>query len=434
MKYAAPPYMNDVLPFPVKEAWLHTARWRAVEGVFREVCRRFDYREIRTPTLEQTELFTRSIGEETDIVSKEMFTFEDRGGRSLTMKPEGTAPAVRACIEHGLFAEHSLLKLYYIGQNFRYERGQRGRYRQHQQLGVEAFGSNDPAIDAEVILLAMEFYRELGIREQELRINSVGTPASRAAYLEALRATVRPFLSEMSAEGQHRFEANPLRMLDTKDARDLRILNEAPRLVDYLDEESRAHFEMLQEYLTVAGVSFVVDPRLVRGFDYYTKTAFEIVSNALGAQNALGGGGRYDLLVEECGGPPTPGIGFGLGMERCLIALEQLGIALPVEDERPLAFIITAGEDPRVRKTAVMVLAWLREAGLTADMDYTGRKFKAQMKRADDLGARYTLILGENEVVSGVIGLRDQISKEQCNVELTGITQKLLELSDARPE
>ena len=426
MKYAAPPYMNDVLPFPSgKDVWLHTARWRYVEGVFRDVCRRYGYREIRTPLLEQTELFTRSIGEATDIVSKEMFTFTDRGDRSMTLRPEGTAPAVRACIEHGLFAENPLLKLYYIGQNFRYERGQRGRYRQHQQLGVEAFGSDDPAIDAEVILLAMEFYRTLGIQEQELHINSVGTPVSRAVYREALRDYVRPFLAEMSAEGQFRFEANPLRMLDTKHEKDLRLLAEAPRLLDYLDEESRIHFETLQSYLRAVGVPFVVDTRLVRGFDYYTKTAFEIVSNQLGAQNALGGGGRYDLLVEECGGPPTPGIGFGLGMERCLIVLEQLGIELPVEDEQPLVFLITLGEDVTLRTAAVKLLAGLRAAGIPADMDYTSRKFKHQMKRADDLGAHYTLILGESELERNVVGLRDQRTKEQRDVPLVEVPAEL---------
>lgn len=431
MRYAAPPYMYDVLPTPpAKDAWLQTARWRYVEGVFREVCRRFGYREIRTPILEQTELFTRSIGEATDIVSKEMFTFTDRGERSLTLKPEGTAPVVRACIEHKLFAENPLLKLYYIGQNFRYERGQRGRYRQHQQLGIEAFGSADPAVDAEVILLAMTFYRTLGITGQELRINSVGTPESRAAYKEALRDYVRPFLAEMSAEGQARFAANPLRMLDTKDTNDLRLLAEAPRLLDYLDPESRDHFEKLQSYLRAAGVPFVIDHRLVRGFDYYTKTAFEIVGTELGAQNALGGGGRYDGLVEECGGPPTPGIGFGLGMERCLITLDALGIEPPIPDERPFAFLITLGDESLVRPAAVRLLAEIRAAGIAADMDYKNRKFGPQVKRADDLGARYTLILGDGELARGVAALRNQSTKEQRDVPLADVVSELRALAN----
>lgn len=430
MKYAAPPYMNDVLPYPpAKDSWLHTARWRYVENVFRDTCRRYGYREIRTPILEQTDLFKRSIGEETDIVSKEMFTFTDRGDRSLTLKPEGTAPTVRACLEHKLFAEHPVLKLYYAGQNFRYERGQKGRYRQHQQLGVEVFGASDPAIDAEVILLAMEFYRELGVVDQELRINSVGTAASRPAYREALRDYVRPFLAEMSVEGQGRFEANPLRMLDTKDENDLRLLADAPRLVDFLDEESRTHFETLQAYLTAAGVPYLIDHRLVRGFDYYSKTCFEIVGTRLGSQNALGGGGRYDGLVEECGGPSTPGIGFGLGMERCLIVLDALGITLPVEDERPLAFLVTLGEEAKVRPAAVKLLAQLRAAGIAADMDYRSRKFGQQAKRADELGARYLLVLGDGELERGVAGLRDQATKEQTDVPLAEILSRLQQLA-----
>ncbi len=429
-KYTAPPYMNDVLPFPSKkEAWLHTARWRYVESAFRAVCRRYGYREIRTPILEQTELFTRSIGEATDIVSKEMFTFTDRGGRSMTLKPEGTAPAVRACLEHNLFNEHPVLKLYYQGQNFRYERGQKGRYRQHQQLGVEVFGSTDAAIDAEVIQLAMEFYRTIGITEQELHINSVGTPESRKAYLEALRDFTRPNLEQFSQEGQMRFEVNPLRMLDTKDSGDLKLLEGAPNLVDFLDDDSREHFELLQAYLTSAGVPYVIDHRLVRGFDYYTRTAFEIVGKNLGAQSALGGGGRYDGLVAECGGTSTPGIGFGLGMERCMLVLDTLGIELPADDERPLAFVVTLGDEKTVRPVAVKLLSELRAAGIAVDMDYRYKKFGQQARTADELGARYLLVLGEGEIAEGVVGLRDQATKEQRNVPLAEVTQELLALA-----
>ena len=432
MKYAAPPSMYDVLPYPpVKEAWLHTAKWRYVEGVFREVCRRFGYREIRTPILEQTELFTRTIGDATDIVSKEMFTFTDRGDRSLTMKPEGTAPAVRACIERNLFAEHPTLKLYYIGQNFRYERGQKGRYRQHQQLGVEAFGAADAAMDAEIILLAMAFYRELGVSEMELHINSVGTAETRPAFREALKEYARPFLAELSAEGQARFEKNPLRMLDTKDQNDLRLLENAPHLVDFLDADSRTHFENLQIYLTETGIPFVVNHRLVRGFDYYTKTAFEIVGKNLGAQSTLVGGGRYDALVEECGGPSIPGIGFGMGMERCLITLDALGLKLPVADERPFVFLITLGDDATVRPTAVRVLNEIRAAGIAADISYRSRKFPQQIKQADELGARYALILGEDEIAKGAAKLRSQTTKEQREIPFDELVAELQTLRDA---
>jgi histidyl-tRNA synthetase len=318
-----------------------------------------------------------------------------------------------------------VLKLYYVGQNFRYERGQKGRYRQHQQLGIEVFGSEDAAVDAEVIQLAMEFYRNVGITDQELRINSVGTPASRAIFLDSLRAFALPNLSEFSAEGQHRFEANALRMLDTKDPKDLELLEGCPRLLDYLDNESRIHFDKLQHYLTEAGIDFIVDHRLVRGFDYYTRTAFEIVGKNLGAQSALGGGGRYDGLVAECGGPQTPGIGFGLGMERCMLVLNTLGVDLPVDDERPLAFVVTLGDDEKVRPAAVRLLAQLRAAGIAADMDYRYRKFGQQARTADDLGARYLLILGDGELERGVVGLRDQATKEQRDVAVGEIVEAI---------
>lgn len=427
MKYKSADDTYDVLPVPtVKEPWLHTVRWRYVEGVFRAVCLRYGYREIRTPILESTELFKRTAGEATDIVSKEMFTFTREGSsKSLTMKPEGTAPVARAVIEAGLLVENPLLKMYYIGQNFRYERGQKGRYRQHQQLGVEAFGSEDPAIDAEVITLAMEFYRTLGVTGMELRINSVGTPESRLAYKEALRDYVRPFLSEMSEEGQRRFEVNPLRMLDTKSPKDLELLADAPHLTDYLDSDSRDHFEKLKSYLTVLDVPYVIDPKLVRGFDYYTKTAFEIKGKNLGAQDALGGGGRYDGLIAECGGPKTPGIGFGLGMERCLITLDALGIQLPVEDESPVAFIITLGDETITRPAAVKLLGQLRRAGIAADLDYLGGNFKRQIKRADEAHARFAILVGEAEVPRGVVQIRNQQTKEQREVAVEDVAREL---------
>jgi histidyl-tRNA synthetase len=271
----------------------------------------------------------------------------------------------------------------------------------------------------------MTFFREAGITDQELHINSVGTPASRPAFREALRDYVRPFLSQMSLEGQARFEANPLRMLDTKDENDLRLLADAPHLVDFLDDESRDHFDRLQSYLTAAGIPFVVDHRLVRGFDYYTKTAFEIIGKNLGAQSTLCGGGRYDGLVEECGGQALPGIGFGMGMERCLITLEALGIELPVADPSPDAFIVTLGDEKIVRPLAVKLLADLRQAGLAADMDYKSRKFGPQIKRADDLGARFALILGEDEAAKGILQLRDQATKQQREIPITDAVAEL---------
>src|SRR5688572_17985820 len=366
MKYPAPPYMHDVLPVePPKDGWLHAARWQAVERIFRETCRQFGYKEIRTPVMEATELFSRSIGEGTDIVSKEMFTFEDRGGRSMTLRPEGTAPVIRACLENNLLQDGAVAKLYYIMQMYRYERGQKGRYREHQQTGIEAFGSLDPALDAEVLALAMEFYRRLGISNAELRINSVGCRECRPAYVALLKQYVQPHLDQMSGENQRRFRENPLRMLDTKDAKDKKLLEGAPRIDETYCAECSAHFAALQQYLGELGILYTVDPSLVRGFDYYTKTAFEIIHPDLGSQNSIGGGGRYDGLVEECGGPPTPGIGFGIGTERCLIVLEELGIELKVEDEAPVAFIAALGE--AAKPVAVRLLFDLRRRGIAAD-------------------------------------------------------------------
>jgi histidyl-tRNA synthetase len=423
-KYSAPPYMHDVLPYePPKDGWLHAARWRAVEKTFRELCRQYGYREIRTPVMEQTELFTRSIGEGTDIVSKEMFTFTDRGGRSMTLRPEGTAPVIRSFVEHKMHGEATVSKLYYIATIYRYERGQRGRYREHQQTGVEALGSQDPAIDAEVITIAMEFYRRLGIQRLEMKVNSVGCPVCRPLYRQALVEYARPRLEQMSDDNRMRFEVNPLRMLDSKDERDQRAMADAPRLLDHLCEDCRAHFETLQTYLKLLEVPFVIDTSLVRGFDYYTKTAFEVVSPDLGAQNAIGGGGRYDGLVEECGGPPTPGIGFGIGTERCLLVLDELGIELPIEDEQPLVFVAAFGE--AARPEAVRLLHELRGRGLSADMDYAGRSPKAQFRTADRLGARFVAILGDDEIAQGAVTLKNMSRGDQLSVRRSEILTHL---------
>ncbi len=427
MRYLAPPYMYDVLPYPsVRDAWLHTPKWRFLEKCFRNICRRYGYLEMRTPILEQTDLFTRNIGEATDIVRKEMFSLTTAGGKSLSLKPEGTAPAVRACIEHGLLTEHTPLKLYYIGQNFRYERGQKGRYRQHQQLGVEVFGASHPALDAEVISLAMEFFKQIGISEQRLHVNSVGSPESRGDYLQALRDYIRPFLDRMTEEGRVRFEVNPLRMLDTKNQEELLLLANAPKLTDYMDSSSRASFEQLRHYLETLGIEYIVDSLLVRGFDYYSGTVFEIKGKNLGAQDTLAGGGRYDGLVEACGGPPTPGIGFGLGIERCLLSLESLGLDIPVEDERPQVFLVLPGEESVLRPTAVGLLNLLRSAGLRADMDYTGRSFKSQLKQADSLGSRCKLILGEDELARGVVSIKGLEERKQIEIPMNRIVEELM--------
>jgi histidyl-tRNA synthetase len=397
--------MHDVLPYPTtKEAWLHAARWQAVERIFRETCRDYGYHEIRTPVMESTELFTRAVGEGTDIVGKEMFTFTDRGERSMTLRPEGTAPVIRAYLENKIYADNPVAKMYYIATIYRYERGKKGRYREHQQTGVELLGASDPAADVEVLTLAMEFYRRVGIVDTELRLNSVGCPVCRPAYRDALLAYARPLLAEMSDDNRMRFEVNPLRMLDSKEEADRRLMADAPKLRDYLCEECRTHFAAVREYLNALDVRYTLDDNLVRGFDYYTKTAFEVVSPQLGATTAIGGGGRYDGLVEEVGGSPTPGIGFGIGTERCLLVLEQLGKPLPLSDDRLTAFLVVLGET--ARPLAVRLLHDLRRAGIAADRDYAGRSMKAQMRKADASGARFALLLGDDEVTAGVVSLK----------------------------
>jgi histidyl-tRNA synthetase len=416
--------MHDVLPTaPAKEGWLHAARWRAVENIFRETCRQYGYREIRTPVMESTELFIRSVGEGTDIVGKEMFTFTDRGERSMTLRPEGTAPALRAYLEHNLGGEYPLCKLYYIATIYRYERGQRGRYREHQQTGVEVLGSQSPAVDAEVISLAVEFYRRLGITETELRLNSVGCPVCRPGFRDALLAFAEPRLPEMSEDNRRRFRENPLRMLDSKDDRDRKALAGCPKLSDHLCEECRIHFSALCSHLHALAIPYTLDSNLVRGFDYYTKTAFEIVSPELGAQNVIGGGGRYDGLVQELGGPPTPGIGFGIGTERCLLVLDQLGIQLPLEDERPDVYIVTFGDAAHAE--SVKLTAQLRRAGLSAEMDYLGRSAKAQLRAADRAGAHFALMLGDDELAAGTIGVKDLRNGGQTTVARAELTDFL---------
>jgi len=406
MKYTAPPYMHDVLPVePPSEPWLHSARWRALERTFREGCRNYGYREIRTPVMECTELFTRTIGDGTDIVSKEMFTFTDRGNRSMTLRPEGTAPVIRALLEHGLIAEGSVMKVYYIATIYRYEHGQRGRYREHQQTGVEVIGAADPSVDAEVISLAIEFYRRLGIADAELRLNSVGCPECRPEYTRALLAYAEPRLDQMSEDNRRRFAVNPLRMLDSKDPHDREALAAAPSLLDTLCPDCRKHFSTLQAHLNALGIQFALDKRLVRGLDYYTRTAFELVSPQLGAQNVIGGGGRYDGLVEECGGSPTPGIGFGIGTERCLLVLDQLGTGPSVDEERPDVFVAVLGDAARER--SVPLVALLRQHGISVETDYLGRSLKAQMRTASRLGARWVVMIGDSELERGCASVKD---------------------------
>ena len=421
LKYQRPRGTHDFVPDAPK--WADdSGRRQYLEDRFRALCRLYGYGEVRTPIFENTQLITRSVGEETDIVSKEMYTFDTKGGDSLTLRPESTAPVLRAYLENSLHTRGGVVKLYYCAQHFRYERPQEGRYRQHEQLGVEALGADDPALDAEVIQLALAFFRSVGIQNLTLKLNSVGSVESRAAYLVALKAYVEPYLAEFSAEGQGRYEINPLRLLDTKNPRELEILATAPHLSAYLTEDERAHHAAVMGYLTDAGVAYENDPFLVRGFDYYTKTAFEIQSPDLGAQNALGGGGRYNQLVETIGGPPTPGIGFGLGVERALIALQALNVEMPPLPS-PTAYVVTLGD--AAKPVGIKLLSDLRRAGIAAETEYGARSLKAQMRAADKAQARYAVILGDDEVAAEQVQLKNLRDGWQHKVPLSEVADWL---------
>jgi histidyl-tRNA synthetase len=418
MKYQAPRGTNDILPE-------ETPRWRSVEETFRQIGALHGYAEIRTPIFEHTELFVRGVGQHTDIVSKEMYTFstgQGDEGESLTLRPEGTAPVVRAYLEHSLGGKAPLHKVYYIAPIFRHERPQAGRYRQHHQCGVEAVGSRDPALDVEVIGLGMRYLHAVGIHGEVLQLNSVGCPVCRPAYREAVRAAVRPVLDRLCGDCQRRYETNPLRIPDCKNEDWEKLGVTFPDPIDTLCEECATHFAQVQEGLTALGIPFHRNPRLVRGLDYYTKTAFEITHSGLGAQSTLVGGGRYDGLVEELGGEPTPGIGFGSGLERVLLTMAALGVEPRAARLRPV-FVATLGEAARM--PGLQLLSRLRDAGIAADTDYLGRSLKAQLKQANRLDARFAVILGEDEVTAGVATLRDMETSSQEPVPLTELIPRL---------
>ena len=397
---------KDILPDTV-------AQWTYVENMIRDICARYGYREIRTPIFEHTELFLRGIGETTDVVEKEMYTFTDRGERSLTLRPENTASVVRSYLQNKLYAAEALVKLFYIGSMFRYDRPQAGRYREFHQFGVEALGEADAAVDAEIIVLAVEFLRALGLKELKLHLNSVGCPKCRPVYREKLQSFFRPHLAELCGDCQSRFERNPLRLLDCKHEHCHALAAGAPRITDCLCEECRTHFEAVQSYLTAVDVPFELDANLVRGLDYYTKTAFEVKYTPLGAQSAVAGGGRYDGLVEEVGGPPTPGIGFAVGLERVLLALEKQGL-LPSEHDAVDVFVVALGDAAKL--SAFKLMQEVRAAKLSAAMDFAGRSMKAQMKQANKKNARFVAILGEDEVREGIVALKDMKTSEQKKV------------------
>lgn len=399
---------NDILPGD-------TEKWRRVEGIIHQICAEYGYQEIRTPIFEHTELFLRGVGETTDIVEKEMYTFYDRGERSLTLRPEGTAPTVRAFLEHNLHTQPLPVKLYYTGPMFRYGRPQAGRFRQFHQFGVEAFGTHDPAMDAEVICLAMDFYGRLGLKHLTLQLNSVGCPKCRAEHRQVLHRFLEPRRQELCPTCQGRLDRNPLRIFDCKSEICQLIISDGPTILASLCDDCRAHFAQVQKYLLAAGVAYEITPHLVRGLDYYTNTAFEIIVEGIGAQSAIGGGGRYNGLVQEIGGPPLPGIGFGLGLERIFLALEEQGVDLGGE-EFPDVFVAISG--PSMKEEAFNLVQQLRRQGYQAGLDYLDRSLKAQLKFAGKHRYRYVVILGEEELAREQVAVKDMASGEQQNVSI----------------
>ena len=390
-------------------------KWQYVEDKFREVCDEINYKETRVPTFEHTELFERGVGDTTDVVEKQMYTFLDKGGRSVTLRPEGTASVVRSFLQNSLYADTMPAKMYYNIPCFRYEKSQKGRLREFHQFGVEVFGAKEPTIDAEVISLALTFLDRVGLKDLTVHINSIGCKECRKAYNEKLREYFRPHLSELCETCRGRFERNPLRILDCKSEICREMGKGAPVLLDYICDDCREHFEKFKTCLDNMGIKYEIDPGIVRGLDYYSKTVFEIISGDF----TVCGGGRYDGLVEELGGSPSPAIGFGLGIERLLLRLEETGVTIPQREKLDL-YVAPLGEKASVY--AQKLVYSLRRAGVKTETDHTGRGLRAQMKYADKLGCRYSVVLGDNEIENGEVAVKNMETGEQTQVKLDKLT------------
>lgn len=412
----APKGTKDILPEEVY-------KWDYVENAFAEVCRKSGFREIRTPDFEHTELFKRGVGGTTDIVQKEMYTW-DQAKRSLTLRPEGTSPVVRSMVEHKLYADSQPLKFFYDIPCFRYEKPQAGRLRAFHQFGVEVFGTENMMADAEVIALAQDFLETMGITSTQLRINSIGCPKCRTKYKQVLKEFLAPKYDQLCSTCKSRYETNPMRILDCKSPEDQKLIEGAPMMIDYLCEDCRQAFDELQVNLDAMGIDYVVDPGIVRGLDYYTKTAFEFVTDTIGAQGTVCGGGRYDNLSEELGGPPIPGVGFGLGIERLLITMEAAGKEIPVPQGAD-AFIVFMGES--ARKEGMALMHSLRKAGFRVEMDMLARNVKNQFKCADRAGAKRTIVIGEDEIAKKVVSMKNMETGTQETVPFDKIISYLEE-------
>lgn len=422
MSYQAPPGVFDIVPEDKKDPWKDSSRWQYIEEVCRKCAEDFGFREIRTPIFERTELFTRSVGETSDIVTKEMYTFQDKGERSLTLRPEGTAPVVRAVIENHLFQEGHSEKFYYFGPMFRYERMQTGRFRQFHHFGVEAFGNGSPEQDAEIIDLAYTIYQRLGVRGLKVSLSSLGDKFSRVAYKKALLDYLRGHLNDLSEDSRTRFEHNPLRVLDSKDETDKKIVAHAPSLLAYLDGPCREHFENVQALLKELEIPYQIDDRLVRGLDYYQKTVFEIISEDLGAQNTILGGGRYDGLVKELGGPDVPSIGFGAGIERALLVMLKQNLYFPPK-KAPYLYLIPLGTE--AMNWAMKTAHQLRNQGMSCEVDMEGRKVGKAFARAAESGATWASAVGEREIASGQIEIKELSTQAKTTIPMTSLLRIL---------
>jgi histidyl-tRNA synthetase len=415
MNYRAPKGTADMLP--------ETARvWEFMQRTAQQLFARYGYQPVYTPTFEHTEVFTRSIGEATDIVSKEMYTFDDRGGRSITLRPEGTASIVRAALEQGLVTQGQYAKLYTMGPMFRYERPQAGRLRQFWQIDVEVLGAGEPSADAEVIVLLVRYFESLGITGTTLLINSMGDDACRPEYRDRIAAFIRDHSEQLCEECGRRAETNPLRAFDCKNPGCREVMASAPLLRDELCPDCAAHYASVKRYLDSLGIAYVEDPSLVRGLDYYTRTVFEVQAPNLGAQNAIGGGGRYDRLMEQFGGPSTPGLGFALGFERTYLTMQAQGLTVPAH---PTAEVYVARVDAGVAADAFELAEHLREAGIAVELDHQGRSLKSQFKQADRLGARFVVVVGPDELASGEVTVREMATSVERKAPLSGAAEVL---------
>lgn len=422
MKLQKPKGTQDILP-------ADSAKWQYVENVARETFKKYNYGEIRTPMFEHYEVISRSVGDTTDIVTKEMYDFHDKGDRHITLRPEGTAPVVRSYVENKLFAPEvqKPVKVYYIGSMFRYERPQAGRLREFHQLGVECFGSKNPATDVETIAMAYQLFNTLGIKDVTLHLNSLGNTESRLAYRQALIDYLTPIRESLSKDSQRRLDENPLRVLDSKEKEDKIAVENAPSILDYLDEESQAHFDEVRAMLESLNIPYVIDTNMVRGLDYYNHTIFEFITTIDKSELTICAGGRYDSLVEYFGGPETAGFGFGLGLERLLLVLDKQGITLPVEEGLDVYIAVLGSE---ANGKALELVQAIRHQGFKAERDYLGRKIKAQFKSADAFKAKTVITLGESELESGRVSVKNNTTREEVTVSFEELTENFAAVLD----